>query len=175
MGTRISQSAVYAFVAIACAASPVAAQNAPGTAVVPYVAIGSANAAPAGVAVVVPITSTLSVETDVAYRQGANDHPALSTNATLLWSLPSVGRATPYLAGGVGLAQQELPLLTRGSVPVGLRSQLAVTVNAGGGVKVPINDRVALRTDARWFRSLGVSGSEQFRVAQGISVGVGKR
>ena len=32
-----------------------------------------------------------------------------------------------------------------------------------------------LRTDARWFKSLGKQGSEQFRVAQGISFDVGKR
>jgi hypothetical protein len=172
---RVSRSSLFVFVAMAWAATPVAAQNALGTKVVPYVAIGSANSSPAGVAVVVPIISTLSIETEVAYRQGASDHHALSTNASLLWSLPSVGRATPYLAGGVGLAQQDLLLITRGAPPVGLRSQLAFTVNAGGGVNVPINGRVALRTDARWFRSLGVSGSEQFRVAQGISVGVGKR
>jgi hypothetical protein len=52
---------------------------------------------------------------------------------------------------------------------------LALTVNAGGGVKVPMNDALDLRTDARWFKSFGRAGSEQFRVAQGISFDVGKR
>ena len=34
---------------------------------------------------------------------------------------------------------------------------------------MPINDALGLRTDARWFKSFGREGSEQFRVAQGIS------
>jgi len=31
-----------------------------------------------------------------------------------------------------------------------------------------------LRTNARWFKSFGLYGSEQFRVAQGVSFGAGK-
>jgi hypothetical protein len=50
-----------------------------------------------------------------------------------------------------------------------------MTVNAGGGLKMPMNEKLALRTDARWFKSFGPQGSEQFRVAQGISFDVGKR
>jgi hypothetical protein len=34
---------------------------------------------------------------------------------------------------------------------------------------------MGLRTDARWFKSFGRQGSEQFRVAQGLSFGTGKR
>ena len=50
-----------------------------------------------------------------------------------------------------------------------------MTVNAGGGLKMPMNETLDLRTDARWFKSIGRQGSEQFRVAQGISFDVGKR
>ena len=52
---------------------------------------------------------------------------------------------------------------------------MALTVNAGGGLKMPMNEKLDLRTDARWFKSFGRHGSEQFRVAQGISFDVGKR
>ena len=38
-----------------------------------------------------------------------------------------------------------------------------------------MNEKVDLRTDARWFKSFGRYGSEQFRVAQGVSFDVGKR
>jgi hypothetical protein len=48
-------------------------------------------------------------------------------------------------------------------------------VNDGGGLKMPMNDALDLRTDARRFKSFGRHGSEQFRVAQGISFVVGKR
>jgi hypothetical protein len=40
---------------------------------------------------------------------------------------------------------------------------------------MPVNEKLDLRTDARWFKSFGRQGSEQFRVAQGISFDVGKR
>ena len=46
---------------------------------------------------------------------------------------------------------------------------------AGGGLKTRIDGDMELRTDARWFKSLGRYGSEHFRVAQGISFDVGKR
>ena len=49
-----------------------------------------------------------------------------------------------------------------------------MTVNAGGGLKMPMNEKLDLRTDARWFNLLG-QGGEGFRVSQGISFGVGKR
>jgi hypothetical protein len=75
-----------------------------------------------GVAVTFPVTSTLSVETEVAYRRN-----------------------------------------------------LAMTVNAGGGLKMPMNERLDWRTDARWFKYFGRQGSEQFRVAQGISFDAGRR
>jgi hypothetical protein len=52
---------------------------------------------------------------------------------------------------------------------------VALTVNAGGGLKTFINKKVDLRSDARWFKSFGRQGSEQFRVAQGLSFDVGKR
>jgi hypothetical protein len=50
-----------------------------------------------------------------------------------------------------------------------------MTVNAGGGLRMPIKEKLDLRTDARWFKSFGGQGSEQFRLAQGISFDVGKR
>jgi hypothetical protein len=59
--------------------------------------------------------------------------------------------------------------------PIGTQSRVAPTVNAGGGLQMPMNAKLALRTDARWFKSFGLQGSEQFRVAQGISFGAGKQ
>jgi hypothetical protein len=48
----------------------VGAQDVKTVEVTPYVALGSAAASPVGVAFTFPVTSTLSVETDVAYRRG---------------------------------------------------------------------------------------------------------
>ena len=172
---RVYRTAVLALVAFTLAALPLGAQDAKTVEVTPYVALGSAGASPVGAAVTVPVASTLSVETDVAYRRGEGRIPALSTNTSLLWSLPRAGQSTPYVAAGVGLSQYGAPVFPSDGPPIGTQSRVAMTVNAGGGLKMPVNDKVDLRTDARWFKSFGKQGSEQFRVAQGISFDAGKR
>ena len=172
---RAYKSAVFALVAFTLGALPVGAQDAKTVEVTPYVALGSAAASPVGAAVTFPVTSTLSVETDVAYRRGEGRIHALSSSASLLYSLPRVGQSTPYVAGGVGLSQYGAPVFSSNGPPIGTQPRVAMTVNAGGGLKMPMNEKLDLRTDARWFKSFGPQGSEQFRVAQGISFDVGKR
>jgi hypothetical protein len=173
---RAYTSAVFALGAFTLGASPAAAQDAKTVEVTPYVAFGTAAASPLGTAVTFPVTSTLSVETDVAYRRGEGGIHALSSSASLLWFLPRVGRTTPYVAGGVGLSQYGAPVFSpNGGPPIGTQSRLAMTVNAGGGLQTRVNEKLDLRTDARWFKSFGRQGSEQFRVAQGLSFDVGKR
>jgi hypothetical protein len=172
---RAYRSAVFALIAFTCEALPAAAQDAKAVEVTPYVAVGSDAASPVGAAVTFPVTSRLSVETDVAYRRGEGRIHALSSNTSLLWSLPRVGRSTAYVAAGVGLSQYGAPVFSSNGPPIGTQARLATTVNAGGGLKMPMNDKLDLRTDARWFQSFGRQGTEQFRVAQGISFDVGKR
>ncbi len=172
---RVYSSPVFALVAFTLAALPVAAQDAKAVEVTPYVALGSAGVSPVGAAVTFPVTSTLSVETDVAYRRGEGRIHALSTNTSLLWFLPRVGQTTPYVAAGAGLSQYGAPVFSSDGPPIGTQSRVATTVNAGGGLKMPVNDKWDLRTDARWFKSFGKQGSEQFRVAHGISFDAGKR
>ena len=172
---RAYRSTVFAFVAFTLGALPAAAQDAQTVEVTPYVGLGSAAASPVGTAVTFPITSTLSAETDVAYRRGEGDIHALSSSISLVYFLPRVGASMPYVVGGVGLSQYGSPLFASSGPPIGTEPRIAMTVNAGGGVKMPVNEKLDLRTDARWFKSFGRHGSEQFRVAQGISFDVGKR
>jgi hypothetical protein len=167
-------STVVAVTAITIGVAPASAQDARAVEVIPYVGIGTAGAAPVGTAVSFPVTSTLSIESDVGYRRGEGDRHALSTSASLLYALPRLGQSTPYVAAGVGVAQFGTPLLSADG-PVGTLPRMALTVHAGGGMKMPMHDNLDLRTDARWFRSLGRDGSEQFRVAQGIGFDIGKR
>jgi hypothetical protein len=172
---RTYKCAVLAIVAFAFAALPAKAQDATTVDVTPYVALGSAGASPVGAAVTIPVTSTLSVETDVAYRHGEGGIHALSTSTSLLSFLPRIGRSKPYVAAGVGLSQYGTPIFSSDGRPIGTQPRVAMTVNAGAGLKMPVNEKLDLRTDARWFKSFGHQGSEQFRVAQGISFGAGKR
>jgi hypothetical protein len=172
---RAYKSVVFALVALSLGTLPARAQDSQSVEVTPYVAIGSAAASPVGTAVTFPISSMVGVETDVAYRRGEGGIHALSTNLSLLYFLPRIGKSTPYVAGGAGLSQYGSPVLSPNGFPIGTEPRVALTVNAGGGLKVPMNDTLDLRTDARWFKSFGRQGSEQFRVAQGISFDVGKR
>jgi opacity protein-like surface antigen len=171
---RAYKSAVFVFVVFTLAASPAGAQDAKTVEVTPYVALGSEMASPVGAAVTFPLRSTLSVETDVAYRRAEGTINALSLSASLLYDLPRVGQATPYVAAGVGLSQYGAPIFSGDGPPIGTRSRLAIAVNAGGGLKMPMNEKLALRTDARWFKLLG-QGTDEFRIAQGISFGAGRR
>ncbi len=173
---RTYKSAVFALVAFTLGALPAGAQDAETVEVTPYVALGSEMTSPVGAAVTFPVTSTLSVETDVAYRRGEGRIHALSSSASLLYSLPRVGQSTPYVAAGVGLSQYGAPIFSSNGRPIATQPRLAMTVNAGGGLKMPMNEKLDLRTDARWGKFLGRQGpSEWFRVAQGISFDVGKR
>ena len=95
-------------------------------------------ASPVGAAVTFPVTSTLSVETDVAYRRGEGRIHALSSSTSLLYSLPRVGQSTPDVAAGFGLSQYGAPFFSSNGRPIG-----------------------TLRTDARWFKLLG-QGSTSF-------------
>ena len=62
------------------------AQEAKTVEVTPYVALGTAAASPVGAIVTFPVTSTLSVETEVAYRRGEGNINALSSSVSLLQS-----------------------------------------------------------------------------------------
>ena len=170
---RAYLTAVFALVGVTLGAWPAVAQDAT-VEVTPYVALGSAAASPVGAAVTFPVTSTVSVETDLAYRRGEGGIHALSSSISLLYSLPHLGQSTPYVAGGVGLSQYGAPIFSSSGPPIGTAPRAALTTNAGGGLKMPMNEKIDLRTDARWFKSFGLQGSEQFRVAQGISFDVGK-
>lgn len=172
---RIRSSVVVTFVAVTLGAGLAHAQQTPSVGITPYVALGSSAASPVGAAATIPITSNLAVETDVAYRRGEGNMNALSTSASLLYFLPKVGAISPYVAGGLGLSQYGVAVSSAATGgPIGTESRLGLTVNAGGGLKLPMNDTLDLRTDARWFKTRG-QGSDQFRVSQGISFDVGKR
>jgi hypothetical protein len=98
--------------------------------------VGSAAASPVGTRVTFPVTSTLSVETDVAIVRGEGDIHALSSSASLVYSLPRVGQSTPYVAGGWAIAIRGAGFLLQRSADRH-RAARGLTVNAGGGLKMP--------------------------------------
>jgi hypothetical protein len=111
----------------------------------------------------------------VGYRRGEGRLIALSSSANLLYALPRLGLTTPYLATGAGLAQYGAPIVSRTGSVIGTEPRITFEVNAGGGLKVPVDDKWGMRTDVRWYKSFGRNGSEHWRVAQGLSFNAGKR
>ena len=109
------RAAVVALVVFTVPAIPVAAKESNTVEVTPYVALGSEATSPVGTAVTFPLTSRLSLETDVAYRRGEGRINALSSNVSVLWLLPRVCQATSYVAAGVGLAIRGAGVLFRRS------------------------------------------------------------
>ena len=165
---------VVTIVVFTLSGSRAVAQEANAVEVTPFVALGSTGAAPVGVAMVFPVTSTLSIESEVGYRRGEGRIHALMSSASVLCALPRVGGAVPYLAAGAGLSQYGAPIFSAGGYPIATQSRTTVTVNAGGGLKTRMDDKLDFRTDARWFKAFGRHGSEHFRVAQGIAFDLGK-
>lgn len=158
---------------VALGAHPASAQDIPRVEITPFVAVGTSGASPLGVMTTFPITASLRAETELGYRHDSRGPDHLSFSTTVLQFLPRVGRAAPYVAVGAGLSQYTAPVLNLRGTPIGTERRLSWTVNAGGGFTVPLSRNLALRTDARYFDSLG-QGQDQFRVAHGLSFGVGQ-
>jgi opacity protein-like surface antigen len=145
-------------------------QSQPGTAVeiTSFVSLGSAASSGLGTAVRWPLRSNLSIELETERRWAEIN--ALNANVSLLFDLPSVGRVTPYVAGGVGLDQFGLAMdSSQGSVVT--QGRTAFTLNAGGGIRVPVHPNWGVRTDARWFNAVGRQAPERWRVYNAVTFG----
>jgi hypothetical protein len=110
----------------------------------------------------------VSVELETAYRRSSLS--PISANFSLLFDFPSAAHVTPYVAAGVGLDQYAVADTSPGGhlVP---RAGTAVSVNAGGGVRVRGNERWGIRSDARWSNGLGARAPERWRVYNGVTLG----
>ena len=108
-------------------------------------------------------------------RRGEGRLNFLSSSTNLLYDLPRMGRTTPYLAAGVGLAQHGTPIMSRQGALIGTQPAISLELNAGGGVKILVDDTWGMRTDARWFKPLSRQAGEHWRVSHRVSFDVRKR
>lgn len=154
------------------AAQPTDTADAAAVEVTPYVSFGSYPSPRVGGAVAFRLTPTLSVEGEVGYRHDTAGR--LSSSASLIYDLPRIGRFRPYLAVGAGVEEYatavELP-----NGELGSNGRTAFVVNAGGGLKVPVDDHWGIRTDARWFNGLGRDAGEHWRLYNGVTLNTGRR
>jgi hypothetical protein len=138
----------------------------------PFVSLGSATSSRLGVAIRWPLASNLSAELETGYRHG--EMHALSSHISLLYDLPALGRVVPYVAGGIGVEQYGVALEAPGGSLV-THPQTAISLNAGGGVRMPVSERWGVRSDARWFNGLGRTAPERWRLYNGVTLGRGRR
>jgi hypothetical protein len=139
--------------------------------VTPFVSLGSSFSSRVGGAIAFPLTDSMSLEAEVGYRR--QELNALSAHLSLVRDLPRIGRIRPYLAAGIGLEEygtaQPQPNGT-----IATLERMAFSVNAGGGVKVPVDDNWGVRADARWFNGVGRDAGEHWRLFNGVTWKAGR-
>ena len=171
----IHRSAVLSLVAFAFSVLPAAAQDARPVEVTPYVALGSAGVSPIGTTVTFPVAPKLSVENRRGISPRRRPYQCVEFKCQSLVLAASRRPSDALYRRGCWTRTIRRARFLLRWLPIGTERRMAMTVNAGGGLKAPMSSNLAWRTDARWSKSLGKQGSEQFRVAQGISFGTGKR
>jgi hypothetical protein len=138
--------------------------------ITPYVLTGSPSASGVGAAVRWPLGRRFGVELETELKRA--QITAVNVALSLVYDLPAIGPATPYVAGGIGLERFGKVFYGGDGTPL-LGSGTGLTVNAGGGVRVPVNDRWGVRSDARWLYGPGRDSPDQWRVYNGATLGIG--
>ena len=138
----------------------------------PSISTGSTGSPGVGAAVRWSLTPKLGVELESEVRWA--ELTAVNTHAGVVYDLLRIGRATTYAAGGAGVERFAHAMFLTGFPPV-IGTGTTLSINAGGGVRVPISDRVGVRVDARWFNPQDDRASERWRIATGVTIGFGRR
>jgi opacity protein-like surface antigen len=138
--------------------------------ITPYVLMGSPSASGVGAAVRWPVGARLGVELETELKRA--EITAVNVALSLVYDLPAIGPVTPYVAAGVGLERFGKAIYRPDGKPL-LGSDTGFTVNAGGGIRVPVNDRWGVRSDARWIYGSGRDAPDQWRIYNGATLGVG--
>jgi hypothetical protein len=173
--TTITTVAMLAFIAGSASAQPRSTDDKAAPAAVtvtPFVSLGSPFSSSVGGAIAFPLASDWSLEAEVGYRH--QELNALSAHLSLVRDLPRLGRIRPYLAAGIGLEGYgaALPQPNGTLATIG---RMALSVNAGGGVNVPVDEKWGVRADARWFNGVGDQAGEHWRLFNGVTVKAGRR
>jgi opacity protein-like surface antigen len=138
--------------------------------ITPYVLVGSPLASGVGTAVRWPVGAHLGVELETELKRA--EVTAVNIALSLVYDLPAIGLATPYVAGGVGFQRYGTVYYQPGGAPL-FGSDTALTLNAGGGLRMPVTDRWGVRSDARWLHERGAASPDQWRVYNGATLSIG--
>ena len=167
-------------------AQAVSPTPAPPIEISPFVSTGLGDSAGVGASVRWPISVKFAIEAEAEFRHtdgrlnyDTADNDGFNGSLNLIYDLPRLGRATPYVLGGGGLEHwaQPIPIgpysLT-GPPPLTVsNSGTSFVINAGGGVRVAITERWGLRAEARWSDGWAQGAPESVRIFYGATVGLG--
>ena len=134
-----------------------------------FLSVGGLDTSSTGVTARMPIKARLSFEAEAEWR--LEDVSGLSASGNLVFDLRKAGRITPYVIGGAGIDRYTVSI---DWPQQGSTTQLtsALSVNGGGGVRIPLNARWGMRTDARVSNGIG-RGPTRWRVFYGMTANVG--
>ena len=173
MSAFSAASLMYALLVVAATAE---AQDAPArpsadrlpVEVSTFLAVGALDASSTGVTARMPIRARRASRPK---PNGGWRRSAASGRGQPRADLRKPGRVTPYVIGGAGIDRYKVSL---GGPQQGSTTQLtsALSVNAGGGVRIPLNARWGMRTDARISNGIGRSPT-RWRVFYGMTANVG--
>src|SRR3954454_9696368 len=138
--------------------------------ITPYVLVGSPLASGVGTAVRWPVGARSGVELETELKRA--EVTAVNVALSLVYDLPAIGLATPYVAAGVGLERYGTVYYRPAGAPL-FGSDTALTLNAGGGLRMPVTDRWGVRSDARWKHEWGEASPDQWRIYNGATLAVG--
>jgi len=173
--TAITTLAMMAFITGSATAQTQSTDDAAAPApvtITPFVALGSPYSSRIGGAIAFPLNKETSLEAEFGYRR--QELNAVSAHLSLIRDLPPLGRVKPYLAAGIGLEEYGAPA-PQPNGTVATIGKIALSVNAGGGVNVLVDETWGLRADARWFNGLGDQAGEHWRLFNGVTVKTGGR
>ena len=152
------------------------------TEIAPFVTSGG-DSTGIGASVRWSMASRLSIQAEGEYRYGEPDPVwylpiSRGGNANLLLVIdgPRGWRITPFVVGGGGLEHRVGIDASRPFTgPVHLSGGNSFVVNAGGGFRIALSDRVAARVEIRYADGWAEGARDSVRVMYGTTVGLGPR
>jgi hypothetical protein len=151
------------------------------TEVSPYATSGG-DATGIGVTVRWPMTSRLSIQAEGEYRNGRRDpflfqatSSGINSNLVFVLDLPRAWRVTPFVVGGGGVERHmEVAVYTGPDAPR-WRTANSFVVNAGGGFRVALSERVGARVEVRFADGWAMGAKDSVRFMYGTTIGLGSR
>jgi hypothetical protein len=121
-----------------------------------------------GSAVRWPLLGPVNLEAETGYRR-TNLSP-YHTKVMISLDLPQVGRAEPYVSGGIGI-DHYASLDGKPLSNLVLRMGVPLTFTTAAGVRVRLDDERVYRAELRWNKGIGGRPLERWRLYNGITIG----